>query len=118
MSIRAGNPTEKRQQANGMPSAGQPQRQVAPGSSSHQSPASDLLQLRDALQTLPPSVAEAISRHVSCTNEALQKAEAERRAMMSSLADAQSQLAVLPQLQVGNECNKHCLSMNVMIVQK
>lgn len=60
----------------------------------------ELLQLRDALQSLPPSVAEAISRHVSCTNEALQKAESERRVMARSLSAAHSQLAVLPQLQV------------------
>lgn len=62
--------------------------------------AAELLQLRDALQSLPPSVAEAISRHVSCTNEALQKAESERRVMARSLSAAHSQLAVLPQLQV------------------
>ncbi|KAL3150536.1 hypothetical protein ABBQ32_000352 [Trebouxia sp. C0010 RCD-2024] len=62
--------------------------------------ASELVQLRDALQSLPPSVAEAINRHVSCTNEALQKAESERRAMARSLSAAHNQLAVLPQLQV------------------
>lgn len=58
------------------------------------------MQLTEALQSLPPSVAEAISRHVSCTHEALQKAESERRAMARSLSAAHSQLAVLPQLQV------------------
>lgn len=69
-------------------------------SESSQQRAAELLQLRDALQSLPPSVAEAISRHVSCTNEALQKAESERRVMARSLSAAHSQLAVLPQLQV------------------
>lgn len=93
---------------NGVPSrAGQVQ---APGPGANgpspvsdfgQQSAADLLQLREALQSLPPSVAEAISRHVSRTNEALQKAEAERRAMMRSLTAAQTQLANLPQIQVG-----------------
>ena len=69
----------------------------------------ELLQLRDALQSLPPSVAEAISRHVSCTNEALQKAESERRVMAQSLSAAHSQLALLPQLQVSTQ--QHVLPM-------
>lgn len=104
----------KQQQTNGLPSprAGQGpdpggsgpvaggDRPQSPASDSIQQHASNLLQLREALQTLPPSFAEAISRHVSCTNEALQKAEAERRVMMRSLNAAQSQLAVLPQMQV------------------
>ena len=76
------------------------ERPSSPTSENSQQRAADLLQLRDALQTLPPSVAEAISRHVSCTNEALQKAEAERRMMARSLSAAQTQLAVLPQIQV------------------
>lgn len=71
----------------------------SPVSDSGAQRAAELLQLREAMQSLPPSVAEAISRHVSCTNEALQKAEAERRAMMRSLTAAQSQLANLPQIQ-------------------
>ena len=72
-------------------------------SETSQQRATELIQLRDALQSLPPSVAEAISRHVSCTNEALQKAESERRVMARSLSAAHSQLAVLPQLQVSTE---------------
>ena len=72
-------------------------------SETSQQRAGELLQLRDALQSLPPSVAEAISRHVSCTNEALQRAESERRAMARSLSAAHSQLALLPQLQVSTE---------------
>lgn len=79
-------------------------------SESSQQRATELLQLRDALQSLPPSVAEAISRHVSCTNEALQKAESERRVMARSLSAAHSQLTILPQLQVssGTACVCQC----------
>ncbi|DBA93101.1 TPA: hypothetical protein ACH3X2_003422 [Trebouxia sp. C0005] len=74
-------------------------RPPSPASDSSQQRASELFLLREALQSLPPSVAEAISRHVSCTNEALQKAEAERRGLMRSLTAAQAQLAHLPQIQ-------------------
>ena len=77
-----------------------PERPSSPPPENSQQRAAELLQLRDALQSLPPSVADAISRHVSCTNEALQKAESERRAMARSLSAAHSQLATLPQLQV------------------
>lgn len=72
----------------------------SPTSDCSQQRASELFLLREALQSLPPGVAEAISRHVSCTNEALQKAEAERRSLMRSLTAAQAQLAHLPQMQV------------------
>ncbi len=75
-------------------------RPPSPASDSSQQRASELFLLREALQSLPPGVAEAISRHVSCTNEALQKAEAERRGLMRSLTAAQAQLAHLPQMQV------------------
>ncbi|DBA79211.1 TPA: hypothetical protein ACH3X1_009027 [Trebouxia sp. C0004] len=74
-------------------------RPPSPASDSSQQRASELFLLREALQSLPPSVAEAISRHVSCTNEALQKAEAERRSLMRSLTAAQAQLTHLPQMQ-------------------
>ncbi len=106
--VRTANRTDSKQSGmNGLSSRpGQPgpgavgDRPPSPASESSNQRAADLLQLREALQTLPPSFAEAISRHVSCTNEALQKAEAERRAMMRSLTAAQSQLATLPQMQV------------------
>ena len=75
-------------------------RPPSPTSDSSQQRASELFLLREALQSLSPSVAEAIARHVSCTNEALQKAEAERRSLMRSLTAAQVQLAHLPQMQV------------------
>ena len=86
--------------------AGQATQRATPAQPSDPTPeptqqrAAELLQLRDALQSLPASVADAISRHVSNTNEALQKAEAERRMLARSLSAAQSQLAVMPQLQV------------------
>ena len=75
-------------------------RPPSPSLDSSQQRASELFLLREALQSLPPSVADAISHHVSCTNEALQKAEAERRSLMRSLTAAQAQLAYLPQMQV------------------
>ena len=71
---------------------------LGPGPSQQQAP--DLGQLRDALQSLPPAVAEALLRYIGFNDEALQKAETERRLMARSLAATQAQLAALPQLQV------------------
>ena len=65
-----------------------------------QQQAADVGQLREALQGLPPAAAEAILRHVSGCNQALQKAHTEQRMLSRSLAAVSAQLAALPQLQV------------------
>ena len=89
-------------------------RPPSPASDSSQQRASELFQLREALQSLPPSVAEAISRHFSCTNEALQKAEDERLGLMRSLTAAQAQLAHLPQMQVYHKVGVDVPSLPVL----
>ncbi len=90
-------------------------RPPSPASDSSQQRASELFLLREALQSLPPSVADAISRHVSCTNEALQKAESERRGLMRSLTAAQAQLAHLPQMQVCREVGVQVPNLPVLV---